>query len=63
LPLPIGLMRIAALLFDRLPFFPVTRDQLAMLAQGNAAKPDALRRLIGREPRRFSAETLAYLRG
>lgn len=63
LPLPIGLMRLAALLFDRLPFFPVTRDQLTMLAQGNTAKPDALLRLIGREPRRFSAATLAYLRG
>jgi len=63
LPVPIGLMRMAATAFDRLPFFPVTRDQLTMLAQGNTAKTDALLRLIGREPRRFSAETLAYLRG
>lgn len=63
LPVPIGLVRVAALLFDRLPSFPVTRDQLTMLAQGNTAKPDSLLRLIGREPRRFSAETLGYLRG
>lgn len=62
-PVPIGLMRMAATPFDRLSFFPVTREQLTMLAQGNAAKTDALLRLIGREPRRFSAETLAYLRG
>jgi NADH dehydrogenase len=63
LPVPIGLMRMAATAFDRLPFFPVTRGQLTMLAQGNTAKTDALLRLIGRKPRRFSAETLAYLRG
>lgn len=62
LPMPIGLMRLAATLLDRLPSFPVTRDQLKMLQEGNVADPDALQWLTGREPRSFSAENLGYLR-
>lgn len=62
LPMPIALMRIGATLFDWLPFFPVTRDQLTMLEQNNTCKPDQLAGLIGREPQTFSAEKLAYLR-
>lgn len=60
-PMPIGVMKIAATLFDRLPYFPVTRDQLTMLAEGNTAPPAELRALIGREPRSFTAENLRYL--
>jgi NADH dehydrogenase len=63
LPMPIGLMRVGAALLDWLPAFPVTRDQLTMLQEGNVADPDALQWLIGREPRSFSAENLEYLRG
>ena len=61
-PMPIGFMRIGATLFDWLPFFPVTRDQLTMLAQGNVADPDELHALIGREPAGFTAANLHYLR-
>lgn len=63
LPMPTRIMRIGATLFDRLPFFPVTRDQLTMLEEGNTADPDILRQLIGREPKAFTAENLAYLEG
>ncbi len=62
LPMPISLMRIGATLLDRLPSFPVTRDQLTMLQEGNVAEPDAVQWLIGRQPRSFSAENLDYLR-
>lgn len=61
LPMPIGLMKLGAALFDRLPFFPVTRDQLTMLADGNTAEPDELASLIGRAPLEFSPENLRYL--
>jgi NADH dehydrogenase len=61
LPMPIGFMKLGATLLDRLPFFPVTRDQLTMLADGNTAEPDDLVALIGREPTAFSPENLAYL--
>ena len=55
--MPTGLMRIGATLFDWLPFFPVTRDQLTMLELGNDCSPDSLRDLVGREPRAFDEES------
>ena len=63
LPMPVALMKMGATLFDWLPFFPVTRDQLTMLAEGNTADPATLQGLIGREPLPFTAENLAYLQG
>jgi len=62
LPMPIGIMRIGATLFDWLPFFPVTRDQLTMLVQGNVAESDELQMLIGRDPAGFTAANLDYLK-
>ena len=62
LPVPIGLMKLGATMLDWLPAFPVTRDQLTMLAQGNTAPTDALRDLVGNTPRAFEAQNLAYLR-
>jgi NADH dehydrogenase len=62
LPMPIEIMKLAAALFEWLPFFPVTRDQLAMLAEGNTADPAALAQLIGRQPKAFNEAHLAYLR-
>jgi NADH dehydrogenase len=61
LPMPIVVMQAAATLFDWLPFFPATRDQLRMLAEGNTAPADPLQQLIGREPRPFTAANLDYL--
>lgn len=63
LPMPIGVMKLGATLLDWLPFFPVTRDQLTMLEDGNTAEPDDLARLIRREPRAFSPQNLDYLGG
>ena len=60
-PMPISLMYLAATFLDWLPFFPVTRDQLKMLAEGNVAEPAALQSLIGRAPESFRAENLSYL--
>lgn len=62
LPMPIGFMKIGATLFDWLPFFPVTRDQLTMLAEGNVAAANELATLIGRDPAGFTVENLAYLK-
>ena len=61
IPMPISLMRLGATLFDWLPFFPATRDQLTMLAEGNTASPKALTRLIQGDPLPFDAANLAYL--
>jgi uncharacterized protein YbjT (DUF2867 family) len=62
LPYPIYLMKFAARLFDWLPFFPVTRDQLTMLEEGNTAEPADVEELIGRAAIRFDAGSLDYLR-
>ena len=61
LPMPIWVMRVGATLFDWLPFYPVTRDQLTMLEEGNTGTADALQSLIGRQAKPFTAESLRYL--
>jgi NADH dehydrogenase len=61
LPMPISLMRLAAALLDRFQFFPVTRDQLTMLEEGNTVDLADLELLIGKPPAAFSRENLAYL--
>lgn len=61
LPMPIPVMKTLAFFLDWLPFFPVTRDQLTMLAEGNIADDEPLASLIGRPPREFGAESLSYL--
>lgn len=61
LPMPIWVMRVGATLFDWLPFYPVTRDQLTMLEEGNTGTPEALQGLIGRRAKPFTAESLRYL--
>jgi len=60
--MPIGIMKFGATLFDWLPFYPATRDQLTMLAEGNVVAPDDCRTLLGREPQGFTVENLSYLR-
>ena len=62
LAMPIGVMKFGATLFDWLPFFPATRDQLTMLAEGNDADPTQLEALIGRPPAAFTPDNLSYLR-
>lgn len=61
LPMPIAVMKFGATLLDWLPFFPATRDQLTMLAEGNTADPAILKGLIDREPTAFNADSLQYL--
>jgi NADH dehydrogenase len=62
IPMPIGVMKMAATLLDRLPAFPVTRDQLTMLAENNVADPADLRKLADRELTAFNVDSLAYLK-
>ncbi|MBT8067005.1 MAG: NAD(P)H-binding protein [Gammaproteobacteria bacterium] len=59
--MPIGVMKFGARLFDWLPFFPATRDQLTMLAEGNVVAPSELEALVGRPPKPFFVEHLSYL--
>ncbi len=63
IPVPLGVMQVAAVVLDWLPVFPVTRDQLTMLASGNTATASELEALIRRRARSFTNENLSYLGG
>lgn len=60
LPVPAISVQLAASLLDRFEDFPVTRDQLTMLLQGNTCSPDDLKSM-GITPRRFEPGELGYL--
>lgn len=60
-PAPVGAARAMAALLDRFAWFPVTRDQLQMLIEGNACDGREAWALFGIEPTRFAAESLGYL--
>lgn len=59
-PVPAYGVSTAATLLDRFESFPVTRDQLKMLLEGNTCTPAALRSL-GIEPVAFDNAHLGYL--
>jgi NADH dehydrogenase len=62
LPAPaLGVMAAAALL-DRFEAFPITRDQIRMLLEGNSCTSDDLVKL-DIEPKSFTGDALAYLDG
>lgn len=60
LPAPAGLVGASAALLERFPAFPVSRDQLRMLLEGNACSAAAFAAL-GITPRRFDTDSLTYL--
>jgi NADH dehydrogenase len=62
LPVSALALKTAATLFDRQPWFPVTRDQLTMLMAGNTCDEPGAFGLFGINPRRFDVHSLAYLR-
>lgn len=62
-PMPIGLMRVAATALDWMPVFPVTRDQLTMLQQNNVCSQNRIGLLVDRKPTAFVAKNLGYLDG
>jgi NADH dehydrogenase len=62
-PAPVPLLKIVAGLLDRFEFFPVTRDQLTMLVEGNTGDSQAVFELLGIAPKTFTADHLSYLGG
>ena len=54
LPAPTGVVKAVASLFDRYEWFPVTRDQIRMLMEGNVADGREAFRTLGVEPTRFT---------
>jgi len=62
LPAPVLPIRVLAMLLDQFAFFPITRDQLTMLMEGNTCEEQDAFGLFGRVPAPFDQAGLAYLR-
>jgi uncharacterized protein YbjT (DUF2867 family) len=60
-PAPVLLLKGLAAALDRYAFFPITRDQLTMLMEGNTCDAQELLRTFGLAPTPFDAATLSYL--
>jgi NADH dehydrogenase len=61
LPAPALAVQATATLLDRFPWFPITRDQIVMLLEGNRCDRDNGLDRLGLVPTAFDAEALAYL--
>lgn len=61
LPAPALGVKMAALLLDSFPWFPITRDQITMLLEGNVCQDASAYELLGIEPKPFCVTSLGYL--
>ncbi len=61
IPVPVWVVNTVATFFDRFAFFPVTRDQLSMLVQGNICDSTAVFETFGIEPTAFDEDSLEYV--
>jgi len=62
LPAPVFFVKTVAALFEGMESFPITRDQLTMLLEGNTCDASEVFKLLGITPIRFEQQSLAYLR-
>lgn len=62
LPVPAWAVKMVARIFERLEDFPITRDQITMLMEGNTCDSSALFQELGITPKPFTPENLDYLR-
>ncbi|MDH3377982.1 MAG: NAD(P)H-binding protein [Gammaproteobacteria bacterium] len=61
-PVPVWAVNTVATFFDRFAFFPITRDQLSMLTQGNTCDSTAVFEALGiKAPIAFDEESLQYV--
>jgi len=59
---PIWLMNAMASVFGWLPFFPITRDQIVMLEEGNFVSEDSYFKFFGITGRKFREGVAEYLK-
>lgn len=62
IPTPALSVKAAAALLDRYPWFPITRDQIDMLMEGNVCSANDGFARLGLTPRHFGPDALSYLR-
>ncbi len=61
IPVPALGVKSAAFLLDRFSWFPVTRDQITMLLEGNTCESGHVFKIFEIEPTPFAVENLKYL--
>jgi uncharacterized protein YbjT (DUF2867 family) len=61
LPAPVLLLKTLALALDQFAFFPITRDQLTMLMEGNTCDGHNAFQSFGLKPASFDTTMLSYL--
>jgi len=62
IPAPAIFISSLAVLVDRFSWFPITRDQLTMLMEGNTCEPSELFTKLEVGPKTFTPEELSYLK-
>jgi uncharacterized protein YbjT (DUF2867 family) len=62
LPAPVLLLKGIAAMLDQYAFFPITRDQLTMLMEGNTCEGQEAFNTFDRVPAPFNTANLSYLR-
>ncbi|QTR49136.1 NAD(P)H-binding protein [Candidatus Thiothrix anitrata] len=61
LPAPAFAIKLVARVLDRQAWFPITRDQITMLLEGNTCSDSSAWTTFSIQPQRFNVENLAYL--
>jgi hypothetical protein len=61
-PVPASMVKLTAAMFEGFEMFPLSRDQLIMLLEGNTCDSAVVFDDFAIEPIPFNEETLAYLR-
>ena len=62
IPAPAIIVKSVAALFDRFSWFPITRDQLTMLMEGNTCDASDLFSILKIDPMSFTVQELSYLK-
>lgn len=62
LPAPADAIKLVASILDGQPWFPITRDQITMLLEGNTCTDHSAWEVFSIQPQRFTADNLSYLR-
>jgi NADH dehydrogenase len=60
-PAPAEILKVVAGVLDKQAWFPITRDQIVMLLEGNTCNDASAWQTFGIQPKRFALENLGYL--
>jgi NADH dehydrogenase len=60
-PAPAEILKVVAGVLDKQAWFPITRDQIVMLLEGNTCADTSAWQTFGIQPKRFALENLTYL--